>query len=159
MYEEILKGIAIGAFYGGQAAFYGYLASEELPISWKALLTKEFWQKFSWSKAFKTVLLGIVMGAISHGYGFITPEQWQWFYDFTGINQIPLIVILNFANTAVVLGADKFIKFVVRRTPLVRIWNGIKDRVLKVLLTRDKINEIVAEEATKADSDKKGPSA
>jgi hypothetical protein len=146
MYEEIIRGILLGAFYGGQAALYGYLASEELPVSWKAILTTKFWTTFSWTKASKTVLLGITLGAISSGYGFIRPEDWAIFTNYTGLPQISLPLLLNFANTAVVMGADKFIKFIVRRTPLVRAWNWLKDRVLKLLLTRDKIAEIISEE-------------
>ena len=146
MYEEIIKGILMGGFYGGQAALYGYLASEELPVSWQAILTRKFWESFSWTKASKTVLLGVMMGILSQGYLFIKPEYWATFTEYTGLPQIPLSLILNFANTAVVMGVDKLAKFVVRRTPLVKAWDGLKNRVLKVLLTRDKIAEIISEE-------------
>jgi hypothetical protein len=151
MYEEILKGIGLGAFYGAQAGLYGYLASEELPISWRVLLTRKFWETFSWTKFGKTVLLGAIVGAVSTGYLNITPDMWTRFTDYTGMPQIPLSLILNFANTAVIMGVDKLAKFVVRRTPLVKAWNGLKDRVLKLLLTRDKLNEIISE-ATKTPS-------
>jgi len=143
MTNPIIIGIVQGAIFGGEAALFGYMKDENLSLSWKVVLTKQFWEKFSWSKAFKTVLLGVTLGAIARGYGFIKPEQWTWFTDITGLPQISLPLIMNFANTAVVMGADQFSKFIVRRTPLVRLWNGLKDRVLSLLLTRDKLKEIL----------------
>jgi len=153
MFEETIKGIVLGAFYGAQAGLYGYLASEELPVSWKAILTRKFWESFSWTKFGKTVILGAVVGAITTGYFKITPDMWGQFTDYTGIPQIPLSVILNFTNTAVIMGVDKLAKFIVRRTPLVKAWDALKDRVLKLLLTRDKLNEIIAD-ATKTPEEK-----
>jgi len=154
MYEEILKGIAIGTFYGAQAALLGYLKDENLPLSWKIILSKKFWESFSWSKALKTVALGAVMGAISQGYGFIQPNQWAWFTEYTGIPQVSLPVIMNFANTAVVMGTDQFLKFIARRTPLDKIWNSIKVRVLKMFLGQEKLVAIIEAEQAKVDAEK-----
>ena len=145
MYEEILKGLLLGTFYGAQAGLYGYLASEELPISWKVILTRKFWETFSWTKFGKTVLLGAIMGLVTTGYFKISPNMWGQFTEYTGIPQIPLSVILNFANTAVIMGVDKLAKLIVRRTPLAKAWNGLKARILKLLLTRDAIKKIIEE--------------
>lgn len=149
---EILRSILIGGFYGGQAAVYGYLASEELPVSWRAIFTKAFWEKFSWSKAGKTVALGIVFGMITQGYAFIKPEDWNYFTEYTGFPKIPLPVILNFANTAVLMGVDKFSKFVVRRTPLVRLWDGLKGRVLKLLTKQEQLKKYLEDKVKEVET-------
>jgi len=138
MDTQLLKGIGLGMFYGAQAGVIGYLASEELPLSWKVLLTRKFWETFSWTKFSKTVLLGAVVGGITTAYFNVTPDMWTRFTDYTTIPQIPLSLILNFANTAVIMGIDRLAKFIVRRTPLVRVWNNIKDRILRILLAEDK---------------------
>lgn len=145
MWQDIIRGILIGAFYGGQAALYGYLASEDLPVSWRAIFTKAFWEKFSWTKAGKTIFLGIIIGAISQGYNFIDPHSWELFTEATGLPQIPLGVVLNFAYTAAILGFDKFTKFIVRRTPLVKAWDKFKTWIIKVLTTRDQVKEYLEE--------------
>lgn len=135
----------LGAFYGGQAALFNYMSSEDLPLSWKAILTRKFWETFSVTKASKTILVGVAVGAISVGYGLVRPENWDIFTNYTGLPQIPLKLIVNFATTGVILGVDRLAKFIVRRTPLVRLWNDFKERVLKLLLTRDKIQAIIDE--------------
>jgi hypothetical protein len=152
IFEDTIKGIALGAFYGAQAALFGYLASEELPLSWKVILSKKFWETFSWTKALKTVALGATLGAISQGYGFVRPQDWSVFTEYTGLPQIPLSLLLNFANTAVVLGVDKLSKFVFRRTPLITAWNKFKDSILKLLTAQQKVKEVIekaSEEETK----------
>jgi hypothetical protein len=155
MYENILKGIALGTFYGAQTALLGYLKDEDLPASWKVILSKKFWTCFSWTKALKTVLLGAVMGAISQGYGFIQPYQLAWFTEYTGIPQVSLPVIMNFANTAVVMGADQFSKFVVRRTPLGKAWDALKAKVFVLLSSQEKVIAIIEAANAKADAEAK----
>jgi hypothetical protein len=121
MYVEILKDIALGAFYGAQAALFGYLKSEDLPVSWTAIFKREFWAKFDPVKALKTVVLGGVLGAFTKGMTFVPAGT---FADPT-----EEAVFFNFANTAIVMGVDQFMKFVVRRTPLIRMWNALKAKI------------------------------
>jgi len=120
MYEEIIKGILYGAFYGGQAALFGYLKSEDLPLSWKVVFTKDFWAAFDPIKALKTVFLGMAMGALTQGqiYGLIPTDP----------------IIGNFANDVIVIGVDQLMKLIVRRTPLVRVWNALKEKAGKTPL-------------------------
>lgn len=120
MYEEIIKGILYGAFYGGQAALFGYLKSEDLPLSWKVVFTKDFWAAFDPTKALKTVFLGMAMGALTQGqiYGLIPTDP----------------IIGNFANDVIVIGVDQLMKLIVRRTPLVRVWNALKEKAGKTPL-------------------------
>ena len=114
MYEIMIKGILYGAFYGGQAALFGYLKSEDLPLSWKAVLTKDFWAAFDPVKALKTIFLGMAMGGLSQGtiYGLIPTDP----------------ITQNFANDTIVIGVDQLIKLIVRRTPLVKLWNALKKK-------------------------------
>lgn len=142
---KILKGIAMGAFYGAQANIYSYLSSEDLPLSWRALLTKKFWETFSWLKFGKTVLLGSVFGAIVSGYGFITPEQWVIFTEYTGLPEVPLSMILNFANTGVIIAVDRLTKLIVRRTPLIKGWDALKVKILQVLTLQEKAKKVIEE--------------
>jgi hypothetical protein len=120
MYETIIVEILKGAFYGGQAALFGYMKSEELEKSWTVILTRKFWEKFDLVKALKTVILGGILGAFTRGFTFI-PEG--TFPDPTSE-----LIFLNFANTAIVMGVDQFIKLIVRRTPIVRVWNWLKEK-------------------------------
>jgi len=117
--EEILKGILLGAFYGAQAALYGYLKSEELPISWSVIFTKKFWEKFSPEKALKTILLGMVFGAFTQGMQFLPPEM---------LADPGTMIFINFMNTAIIMGVDQLMKLIVRRTPLVKAWNWLKEK-------------------------------
>jgi hypothetical protein len=110
---ELFKTLGLGIFFGLQAALYGYLKSEDLPVSWQAIFTRAFWDKFDPIKALKTTLLGGVIGfftTLQMG-GFITAENFIFF---------------NFANAIMVMGVDQFIKLIVRRTPIVKAWNKLK---------------------------------
>ena len=118
---EILKGVGVGIFYGGQASLFGYLKSEDLGQSWSIVLKREFWQKFKPGKAFKTVLVGAMLGGFTGGKVFLP----------SGItNSLDFIVFANFFNDVVVIGVDQLLKLVVRRTPIVRLWNAFKTKVL-----------------------------
>jgi len=118
MYEDIIKGIALGAFYGAQAALIGYLKSDELEQSWRVVLTKKFWESFEPTKAIKTIVVGAAMGGFTQGqiYGIIPADP----------------IVSNFGYDIIVMGVDQFVKFIVRRTPLVRLWNALKEKVLKL---------------------------
>ena len=118
MYEEIIKNILLGTFYGGQAALFGYLKSNELPQSWTIILTKKFWATFEPVKVFKTVVLGAFMGAFGVFSTLNIQNQW--------LDPTETLIVYNFAYSALVMGVDQFIKFVVRRTPIVRAWNWFK---------------------------------
>jgi hypothetical protein len=113
---EILKNIALGAFYGFQAAIFGYLKDENLPKSWSIVFTKAFWTKFSPVKAIKTIIIGAGLGA----FGVVKTE-----YNLD-------IVTINFFNTIIVTGTDQLVKLIVRRTPIVKVWNAIKAKFLKL---------------------------
>jgi len=143
MIADILKGIGLGAFYGAQASLYAYISSEDLPVSWKALMTKKFWETFSWTKFGKTVLLGAIVGATTTAYFNVTPDMWIQFTEYTGLPQVPLSLILNFANTGVIIAIDRLTKLVVRRTPLVKAWDALKARVLKLLEMQAKAKAII----------------
>ena len=145
MYEEILKGIALGAFYGGQASLYQYMSDENLPISWQALLTRKFWEGFNWTKFSKTVLLGAVFGAVTTAYFNVTPDMWVKFTYDTGLPQIPLSLVLNFANTGVVLIIDRLAKLIVRRTPLAKAWDALKAKILQVLTLQEQAKKVIEE--------------
>jgi hypothetical protein len=142
--QTVLTGIALGAVYGGEAAIMNYLTAEDLPVSWSSLLTAKFWENFSWTKFGKTILVGMMVGAVTNGYGFITASQWASFTAQTGIPAIPLPLIINFMSTLVVTGVDRLAKTLVRRTPLVHGWNGIKSRILKLLGDLDKVKQAAA---------------
>lgn len=118
---DILRGIIVGMFYGAQASLFGYLKSEDLPTSWKVVLTKAFWEKFKAGKAFKTVLVGAFLGGFTAGKVFL-PSTLTGSVDF--------IVFANFFNDVVVIGVDQLFKLLVRRTPIVRLWNAFKEKVL-----------------------------
>jgi len=148
MFEEYLpyiQGIILGAFYGAQASLYTYLATENLPLSWQTILTKRFWETFQWTKFGKTMLVGMVFGALTTAYGFVSPGQWDFFTQITGLPQIPLGLILNFANTGIVIGVDRLTKLVIRRTPLVRAWDKFKEWVFKILTAQAKAKAIIEE--------------
>jgi hypothetical protein len=114
---DVLKNVGLGMFYGGQAALFGYMKDNDLPLSWTAVLTKDFWAKFDPIKSLKTVLLGALLGGVTQGMSVIPVDL---------VDPVERIVVMNFANTAIIMGIDQFVKFVVRRTPLVRAWNWLK---------------------------------
>lgn len=118
---DILRGILTGAFYGAQAALFGYLKSEDLGNSWGVLFKKDFWLKFKPGKAAKTVLVGAILGGFTSGKVFLPA-------DITG--SLDFLVFANFFNDVVVIGVDQLIKLIVRRTPIVRLWNAFKEKVL-----------------------------
>ena len=144
MYEQYLQGIALGALYGLEAGVVNYMSGEDLPVSWSSILTIKFWSSLSITKLVKTMLIGMVVGAVTNGYGFISPAEWQQFTQQTGIPQIPLPLIINFLSTVVVSGVDRMVKTIVRRTPLVHAWNGLKTRVLGLLSDLDKVKKASA---------------
>jgi hypothetical protein len=116
---SILVQILLGMFYGAQASLYGYMSSDDLAKSWTVILTKKFWESFDPVKALKTVILGALMGGLQ---------------VFTILNIVPMDVVekallVNFVSSIFVLGTQKFINLVVRRTPLVKIWNLLKEKM------------------------------
>jgi hypothetical protein len=124
MFEDILVDVAKGAFYGAEASLIGYLKSEDLPEGWKALLTKDFWSRFDVAKALKTVLIGAIMGAFTKGTLFL-PESITSSPDF--------VAVTLFVPSLIVLAAETVVKVIFRRTPLMRVWDGIKTKVLALL--------------------------
>lgn len=133
-YIPTLEYIATGAFYGAEAALFGFLKSEELPISWKVLFSKDFWTKFDAVKALKTVLIGMVLGAWTNGTLYM-PQIAEALNVTT--SDPTYLAVLATVPSLIVFGVDAFVKFVVRRTPLVRVWNGIKAYALKILQAKE----------------------
>lgn len=121
---EKIYAIAIGALYGGEAALIGYLKSEDLPNGWKALLTKEFWATFDLPKAMKTVIFGAVLGAFID-FTEILPESWKSDPSYPAY--------VAFVPSLIVLAAETVVKAIMRRTPLMRVWNGVKDAAISFL--------------------------
>jgi hypothetical protein len=142
--EQYAQGIALGALYGLEAGIVGYMSGEDLPVSWSSILTTKFWASLSLTKLAKTVLVGMVVGAITNGYGFVSTSEWQQFTQQTGIPQIPLPLIINFVSTMVVSGVDRMAKFIIRRSPIMHGWNGIKSRILGLLADLDKVKKASA---------------
>lgn len=112
------------AAYGGLVALGGYLKSENLPNGWKIVFTKEFWNKFSPTKALKTVMVGIFLGAFTRGQIYLPIEITQ---------SADFLAVSLFTNAVIVLGVETLIKIIVRRTPLMRAWNGLKDAAVSLL--------------------------
>jgi hypothetical protein len=121
MFEDVIKGIAMGAFYGAQAALFGYMKSNELPASWTVIFRKKFWESFDPVKAIETIILGAGLGAFTNSMSFVPAGT---FSDST-----EEAIFVNFANTAIIMGADQLRKFIVRRTPLIRVWNALKEKL------------------------------
>lgn len=149
----ILKSLALGAFFGGEAALIGFLKNEELPTSWKIILSKDFWNTFDVVKALKTVLVGMLMGVFTQGQMYM-PQITE------ALNVNPsdptLLVVIATVPSLIVYTVDQLIKLIVRRTPLVKLWDKLKVFALKSL---QKQEEIVAKaktlsEITKTPSDK-----
>lgn len=139
MYEEILlilKDVGIGAFYGGEAALLGYLKSEELPTSWKVLLSKEFWSTFDVTKALKTILIGILLGAFTQGKIYM-PQVIEAL-GFSPSDPTFLAVMVT-VPSLIVFAVDGLVKLVVRRTPLVKLWDKLKVFALKSLQKQEDI--------------------
>lgn len=133
-YIPTLVIIATGAFYGAEAALFNFLKSEDLPISWKALFSKDFWTKFDVVKALKTVLIGMLLGAFTQGRIYM-PQV----IEALGFSPSDptFIAIMATVPSLIVYGVDALVKLVVRRTPLMRVWNGIKAYALKTLQAKE----------------------
>jgi hypothetical protein len=113
---SIFMNILMGLFFGAQASLIGYMASNDLPQSWTVIFTKKFWSCFEPVKALKTVLLGGIMGAI----GVVV--------SLNLMSSAESIIIVDVLSTITILGVDKLVKFIVRRTPIVTAWNWIKEK-------------------------------
>lgn len=114
MKEALLVALK-GAATGGLAALIGYMKQEELGISWKVVFTKKFWNTFDPIKALKTVIIGMIVGAISVTFGYT-------YNDLVDFGVMTLIVY----------GVDALTKLIVRRTPIVRAWNWLKEKATSV---------------------------
>ena len=123
-YIPIVLDVARYGYYGGQSALLGYLKSEDLPNGIRTLFTKAFWTKFDLIKASKTVLLGMFLGFFTRGTIYLPTE----------VTQSPdWLAISALTNSAIVLGVEALVKVLFRRTPLMRVWNGIKDTAVAFL--------------------------
>jgi len=120
----VLLDILKYALFGAEASLVGYLKSENLPNGWKAIFTKEFWTCFSLPKALKTVILGAVLGAFTRGQIYLPIET---------LSSPDYIAFANFFNLAVVFGTENLIKLVMRRTPLMKGWDYIKEKALRLI--------------------------
>lgn len=100
---------------GGLAGLLGYMKMEELGDSWKVIFTRKFWTTFKPIKALKTILISMAVYAIAYKYGVT-------------VSTLEEIGIM----TLIVYGVDALVKFIVRRTPLIRAWNWLKDKALEV---------------------------
>lgn len=138
LYIPILLHIATGAFYGAEAALFGFLKSEELPTSWRALLTKAFWTKFDVVKALKTVLIGMLIGAWTNGSLYM-PQIAEALN--ISVSDPMYLAVITTVPSLIVYAVDGIVKFVVRRTPLVRVWDAIKVYALKALQKQEEIVE------------------
>lgn len=117
---EVLKTIILAFLQalasGGLAGLLGYMKQEELGTSWRVVLTRKFWEKFNLTKAIKTILISMVVYGVAYYY-----------------NVAPTDVFAEIGvMTLVVYGVDAFIKFIVRRTPLVKAWNWLKEKALNI---------------------------
>lgn len=130
MFEElqplvpIVVDILKYAYFGAQAALLGYLKSEDLDGGIKALFTKAFWSRFKPVKALKTVIVGALLGAFTRGAIYL---------PISITSSADWIAFSVLFNSAIVLGVEALLKALVRRTPLMRIWNGIRDAVVLLL--------------------------
>lgn len=101
---------------GALAGLMGYMKQEELGKSWKVIFTRKFWEQFNPVKAIKTIFVSMVVYGIAYATGWGVPDT----YAEVGI------------MTLVVYGVDALVKFIVRRTPLVRAWNWLKEKALSI---------------------------
>ena len=100
---------------GGAAGLMGYMKQEDLGDSWKVIFTKKFWEKFDPVKALKTILISIIVYGIAYSFKV----------TITTIEEIGVMVFITY-------GVDALVKFIVRRTPIVRAWNWLKEQALEV---------------------------
>jgi len=108
--KEFLLVLGKGALTGGVAALIGYMKERDLGLSWKVVLTRDFWERFDPVVALKTVLIGMIVGA------FISK----------GVTQD---VLADFGlMTLITYGVDGLVKLIVRRTPIVRAWNWLMEK-------------------------------
>lgn len=122
-----LMSLAMGAFYGLQASLIGYLAQGNMPLSWSVIFDKKFWVYFEPVKAIKTVILGMVMGVLGV---FATVQLPQSFLDVVGPTfpaAIPLF--LDLAYTGAILGTNKLMQLIIRRTPIITAYNKFKEKL------------------------------
>jgi len=101
---------------GGLAGLLGYMKQEELGTSWRVVLTRKFWEKFKPTKAIKTIIISMIVYGIAYSFK-VGPTD-----VFTEVGVMTLIVY----------GVDALVKFLVRRTPLVRAWNWLKEQALGI---------------------------
>jgi len=117
---ESLKAIALpilkAIMSGGLAGLMGYMKQEELGTSWKVIFTKKFWEKFEPTKALKTIIISMVVYGIAEAFK-VSPKT---------LEEIGVM-------TLVVYGVDALVKLIVRRTPLVRAWNWLKEQAKSIL--------------------------
>ena len=128
--EPILEGIAEGAWYGALASVISFLKDENLPVSWNVIFTQEFWSTFQPVKFLKTVLVGMALGAVVKGQ-FYAP-QIAGAIGVSTTNPTYLAVVAT-APSMVVYAVDSLVKLIVRRTPLMHVWNKVKAFALKEL--------------------------
>jgi hypothetical protein len=115
---ETLKLIVSILVTGGLAGLVGYMKQNDLPLSWKAIFSKKFWASFEPTMAFKTIVVAAVVNLVAYAMGL---EPDVFVVQETGI------------MTVIVYFADALVKVIVRRTPLVRFWNWLKDKFDKWL--------------------------
>lgn len=118
---KILLDLALGAITGAETALLGYMKGEDLEAGFRAIFTKKFWENFSPPKALKTVLLGAVIGAFTAGKTYLPTDN------------IEVLAFTNFLNIALILGVENFVKFVMRRTPLMKGWDWFKQKFLQLI--------------------------
>jgi hypothetical protein len=112
---EIVKAFLQALASGGIAGLLGYMKQENLPLSWKAIFTKEFWSHFEPTKAIKTILVSAIVYGVAFATG-MTP---------TTIEGLGVM-------TTIVYAVDALVKVIVRRTPLVRLWNAVKAKFQEI---------------------------
>jgi len=123
-YMPMILDIFRYGYYGAQSAFLGYLKSEDLANGIRVIFTKAFWAKFDPIKATKTVLLGMFLGFLTRGAIYLPTE----------VTQSPdWLAFSALMNSAIVLGVEALVKVLFRRTPLMWVWNGIKDTAVAFL--------------------------
>ena len=140
MIETILENIALGAWYGTLASLVSFLKDENLPVSWNVVFTQEFWQTFNITKFLKTVLVGMALGAVIKTE-FYAPQ----IAGVLGVstNNPTYLTVVATAPSMIVYAVDSVVKLIVRRTPLIHIYNKIKSFALAELKKWDALKQIV----------------
>jgi len=115
MEVEIIKAFLQAVASGGLAGLMGYMKQEELGDSWKVIFSRAFWERFEPMKAVKTIVVSMVVYGVAYAFK-ITPQT----LEEMG------------AMTLIVYGADALCKLIVRRTPIVRVWNWLKEKALEI---------------------------